>query len=161
MFRSIAICTAFFVALATTTSAQTNVNLGGMAVDTDAAIEVTADALSVDQDNGTAVFEGEVVISQGDMRLSAPRVEVVYGADTSQIDRLVATGGVTIVTAADAAEAETADYNVATGMLTLDGDVLLTQGDSAISAQSMLVNVTDGTATMQGRVRTVLQQGEN
>ncbi|MFN3661446.1 lipopolysaccharide transport periplasmic protein LptA [Yoonia sp.] len=158
MFRFIIFIAMF---LAGSAIAQTNINLGGMAVDTSAAIEVTAESLSIDQQGGTAVFEGDVVIGQGDLRISATRVEVIYGTDTNEIARLIATGNVTFVTAQDAAEAETADYDVVSGMLTLTGDVLLTQGASAISAQSMVVNVTNGTATMQGRVRTVLQQGGN
>jgi lipopolysaccharide export system protein LptA len=142
-------------------NAQTNIDLGGIAVDTSAAIEVTSESLSVDQDTGTAVFEGDVLISQGDLRLSAARVEVIYGTDTSEIARLIATGDVTFVTSQEAAEAETAVYDIPNDLLTLTGDVLLTQGASAISAESMVINVTDGTATMQGRVRTVLQQGGN
>ena len=64
-------------------------------------------------------------------------------------------------TADEAAEAEQADYDIAAGLLVLTGNVLLTQGPSAISANQMTINVTDGTASMEGRVRTVLQQGEN
>lgn len=141
--------------------AQTNIDLGGITVDTSAAIEVTADSLAVDQDTGQAVFSGNVVIGQGDLRLQAGNVEIIYAADTNDINQLIATGSVTFVTADEAAEAQTANYNVVTGMLTLSGDVLLTQGASAISAETMTINVTDGTATMQGRVRTVLQQGDN
>jgi lipopolysaccharide export system protein LptA len=161
VFRFIVICAGIIAVLAGPSLAQTNVNLGGIAVDTAAAIEVTSESLSIDQDTGTAVFEGDVLIAQGDLRISAARVEVIYGADTNRIARLIATGKVTFVTAQEAAEAETADYDITTGLLTLTGDVLLTQGASAISAQSMVVNVTNGTATMQGRVRTVLQQGGN
>ncbi len=161
MFRFLALCTVFLAMIGGAASAQTNINLGGIAVDTAAAIEVTSDSLSVDQETGIAVFEGDVLIAQGDLRLAAARVQVIYGTDTSQIARLIATGDVTFVTAEEAAEAETADYDITTGLLTLTGDVLLTQGASAISAESMVVNVTDGTATMQGRVRTVLQQGGN
>lgn len=141
--------------------AQTNVNLGGVSVDTTAAVEVAADNLSVDQTTGTAVFSGNVVIGQGDLKISAGNVEIIYAETTSDIDRLIATGGVTFVTATEAAEAQAADYNLADGLLTLTGDVLLTQGPSAISAQKMIVNLEDGTARMEGRVRTVLQQGNN
>lgn len=146
---------------ASVAAAQTNIDLGGITVDTSAAIEVSADSLAVDQDTGQAVFSGNVVIGQGDLRLQAGNVEIIYAADTNDINQLIATGNVTFVTADEAAEAQTADYNVVTGMLTLSGDVLLTQGASAISAETMTINVTDGTATMQGRVRTVLQQGDN
>ena len=142
-------------------TAQTNIDLGGITVDTSAAIEVSADSLSVDQDTGRAVFSGNVIIGQGDLRLQAGNVEVVYAANTSDISRLIATENVTFVTADEAAEAQSADYDIATGLLQLTGDVLLTQGASAISAETMVINVTTGTATMEGRVRTVLQQGDN
>lgn len=161
MLRQIALCAFLFVAMAGIAQAQTNVNLGGMTVDTTAAIEVTADSLAVDQETGKAVFDGNVIIGQGDLRLTAGRVEVIYGTGTSEIARLIATGGVTFVTADEAAEAQQADYDITTGLLVLAGDVLLTQGPSAISAGQMTINVADGTATMDGRVRTVLQQGDN
>jgi lipopolysaccharide export system protein LptA len=159
MMKLFAFCAAIF--LAGSASAQTSVALGGLTVDTSAAIEVTADSLSVDQDTSTAVFDGNVIIGQGDLRITAGRVEVVYGSDTSQIARLLASNGVTFVTATEAAEAQQADYDITTGILVLTGEVLLTQGASAISAGRMSINVTDGTATMDGRVRTVLQQGNN
>ncbi len=159
MMKLIAFCTALF--FASSALAQTNIALGGLTVDTSAAIEVTADSLSVDQDTGTAVFDGNVIIGQGDLRITAGRVEIVYGSDTSQIARLVASNGVTFVTASEAAEAQQAEYDITTGLLVLTGEVLLTQGISAISAGRMRINVTDGTATMDGRVRTVLQQGDN
>lgn len=159
MIRLIAILAA--LVLGTSAVAQTNVALGGLTVDTSAAIEVTADSLSVDQDTATAIFAGNVVIGQGDLRLTAGEVTVVYGDDTTQIAQLLATGGVTFVTASEAAEAQEANYDIVTGLLTLTGAVLLTQGASAISAERMQINVTDGTATMDGRVRTVLQQGGN
>jgi lipopolysaccharide export system protein LptA len=161
MLRLIAFCAALSVVTPAATYAQTNVNLGGMEVDTTAAIEVTADSLSIDQDSGQAIFEGNVLIIQGDLRLAAGRVEVVYGTETSEIARLIASEGVTFVTADEAAEAQQANYDVSTGILVLTGEVLLTQGASAISAGQMTINVTDGTASMEGRVRTVLQQGDN
>lgn len=161
MLKKIAFCAVLSLMLPLTAYAQTNINLGGMEVDTSAAVEVTADSLSIDQASGTAVFAGNVMIIQGDLRLTAGRVEVVYGADTSEIARLLASEGVTFVTADEAAEAQQADYDIASGLLVMTGNVLLTQGSSAISAGQMTINVTDGTATMEGRVRTVLQQGGN
>lgn len=161
MLKQIAFCAALSLTLPVTAYAQTNINLGGMEVDTSAAVELTADSLSIDQASGTAVFDGNVMIVQGDLRLTAGRVEVIYGADTSEISRLLASEGVTFVTADEAAEAQQADYDIASGLLVMTGDVLLTQGPSAISAGQMTINVTDGTATMEGRVRTVLQQGGN
>jgi lipopolysaccharide export system protein LptA len=138
--------------------AQTNINLGAISADPSAAVEISADNLSVDQDTGTAVFSGNVVIGQGALRLSAGSVRVVYAEETGDIAQLMASGGVTFVTDTQAAEAASADYNLTTGQLTLSGNVLLSQGASARSADKRTVDLTSGTAQMSGRVRTVFQQ---
>ena len=152
---------AFITALLIATSAygQTNINLGGIRADSTAPVEVAADSLSVDQDSGTAIFTGSVVIGQGDLRLSAGTVQVVYTEKTGNIAQLIASDGVTFVTTTEAAEAQDADYNLITGILTLTGDVLLTQGASALSSDKMTINVNSGSAQMSGRVRTIFQQG--
>ena len=159
MTRSI-IC-AFALLFGTSIIAQTNIDLGGLSADPTAPVEVSADSLTVDQDTGTAVFSGNVLIGQGDLRMSAAQVRVVYDGDTGDIARLVASGGATFVTATEAAEAQEADYDLTSGTLTLRGEVLLTQGASALSADEMVVNLNDGTAQMTGRVRTTFQQGGN
>jgi len=140
-------------------AAQTSVAFGGIQQDTSAPVEISADALSVNQTDGSALYTGNVVIGQGEMRLSAPRVLVVYSEERSAIDRLEATGGVTLVNGPDAAEAERADYNIDAGTIEMSGNVLLTQGQNALTAERMIVNLDDGTARMAGRVRTVLQTG--
>lgn len=136
-----------------------NVAFGTIRQDTSLPVEVTADDLRVDQSTGTAVFNGNVVIGQGEMRLSASRVLVVYRAGQDGIARLEATGGVTLVAGPDAAEAERADYDIDDGSIVMSGNVLLTQGQNALSADTMTVQLSDGTAQMSGRVRTVLQTG--
>ena len=159
MLRAIALLTALTCGSAAV--AQTNINLGGLSADPSAPVEVSADSLSVDQDSGTAVFTGNVVIGQGDLRLNAGNVQVIYSEATGDIARLVASGGVTFVTATEAAEAQSADYDLTGGTLVLSGEVLLTQGASALSADEMRIDLDSGNATMTGRVRTVFQQGGN
>lgn len=135
---------------------------GGLRADTALPVEVTADQLSVSQTDGTATFTGNVVVSQGDMRLSAQRVEVVYGsADRSRIERLHASGQVTLVSGKDAAEAADAVYTIESGAVEMTGDVLLTQGGNTISGQKLIVDLASGTGRMEGRVTTVLQPGGN
>ncbi len=159
MIRLIIAMTA--VLLAGAAYAQTNITLGGLTADPSAAVEIAADNLAVDQSSGSATFSGNVAIGQGDLRLSAATVRVIYSEDTGDIAQLIASGGVTFVTKTEAAEAANADYNLTTGQLTLSGGVLLTQGASALSADRMVVNLKSGTAQMSGRVRTVFQQGNN
>ncbi|MEL7097631.1 MAG: LptA/OstA family protein [Pseudomonadota bacterium] len=157
-----ALLTVLILSLAAPTFAQgTSVSFGTIRQDPDAPVEVTADNLSVDQANGTAVFTGNVLIGQGQMRLTAARVLVVYKSTGDGIERLEASGGVTLVSGPDAAEAERADYNIDRGTIDMAGNVLLTQGPSALTADRMSVNLSDGSARMSGRVKTILQTGNN
>ena len=155
VIRSLALVFAVVVPFAA--AAQTNIALGGISADPNAPVEVTADMLTVDQDTRSAVFTGNVVIGQGDMRIAAASVEVSYDEVTGDIFRFVASGGVTFATATEAAEAQSADYDLETGTLVMTGDVLLTQGTNALSAERMTVNLRDGTAQMEGRVSTIFR----
>ncbi|MFT4012010.1 MAG: lipopolysaccharide transport periplasmic protein LptA [Paracoccus sp. (in: a-proteobacteria)] len=148
---------ALALALATPALAQTGF---GRAQDVGQPVEVTADSLQVNQATGLATFIGNVLIGQGEMRLAADRVTVTYAANNPQkISKLHAEGNVTLASGQDAAEAKAADYDVASGNVVLTGDVLLTQGASVLSGQSVTVNLASGTAQAQGRVRSVLQPG--
>lgn len=138
--------------------AQAEIALGGLSVDASAPVEVTADSLSVDQNTRSAVFAGNVVIGQGEMRIAAGRVEVRYSEESGEISRLMLSDGVTFVTASEEAEAREADYDLTSGMLVLSGDVLLSQGANALAAEQMNINLRDGSARMEGRVRTVFGQ---
>ena len=132
----------------------------GSAQDTRQPVEVTADNLSVDQRTGKAVFSGNVLSGQGQMRLAADRVTVTYAQGSQQrISALRAEGNVTLSSGQDAAEARTADYDVESGNVVLTGDVLLTQGGNVLAGDKVTVNLATGTATAAGRVRSVLQPG--
>ncbi len=140
--------------------AQTSVSIGSLEHDTSLPVEVTSDNLRVENDKGSALFDGNVVVIQGPMRLAAGAVRVEYGADgEGDISRMVATGGITFANGDDAAEAREAVYNPDAGTLELTGDVILTQKGSAISGQRLVVDLGAGTGQMEGRVRTVFQPG--
>ncbi|WP_407943407.1 lipopolysaccharide transport periplasmic protein LptA [Marimonas lutisalis] len=153
-----AACLALLPLVAIAQGAQ--IAFGEMKQDTSLPVEVTADNLAVNQNDGTAIFTGNVLVGQGEMRLSAPRVQVYYAEGSQRVERLQATGGVTFVSGEDAAEAARADYSIDTGMILMQGDVLLVQGDSALTADRMTVDIQSGTAQMEGRVKTVLQANE-
>lgn len=135
---------------------NTNVAFGSIKADPTLPVEVTADTLDVNQADGSAEFNGNVLIGQGEMRLTAERVLVVYNQDNSAIERMEATGGVVLVSGPDAAEADRADYTIDTGVIVMTGDVLLTQGANALTSNQMTVNLITGTAQMTGRVKTIL-----
>ncbi|MGI3169648.1 lipopolysaccharide transport periplasmic protein LptA [Pseudooceanicola sp. C21-150M6] len=129
---------------------------GAGSIDPDDPVEVESDSLNVNQSDGTAEFIGNVVIIQGEMRLAAPRVLVVYDDAGERITSMEATGGVTLVSGPDAAEAQTASYSIDSGKVVMTGDVLVTQGQSTLASQTLTVDLGAGTAQMDGRVRTIL-----
>lgn len=136
-----------------------SVEFGGLRQDASLPVEVSADSLTVSQTDGSALFEGNVIAVQGDLRLTAGAVQVRYAAGGGGIETLTATGGVTLVSATDAAEAREAVYSVPAGSVVMTGDVLLTQGQSAISGQKLVLDLAAGTGRMEGRVQTVFNPG--
>lgn len=138
--------------------AQTTTAFGGVKADITAPVELAADHMSVDQGTGKAVLTGNITIAQGQMRLSALKVTVTYGdAERRRIKTLEAEGDVLLVSGPDAAEARNASYDVSSGIVTLTGDVLLSQGVNIMSSQKMTINLATGSAQAEGRVRSVLQ----
>ncbi|MDO9525052.1 MAG: lipopolysaccharide transport periplasmic protein LptA [Gemmobacter sp.] len=155
---SFALAIAMMIANPVVATAQgVSVGFSGLRQDTSVPIEVTADELTVDQGEGKAVFNGNVLVVQGDLRMTSGKVEVEYGADGTGISQLTATGGVTVVTAQEAAESAEAVYTIASGALVMSGAVLLTQGPSTISGERLVADLTAGTGRMEGRVKTVFQ----
>jgi lipopolysaccharide export system protein LptA len=141
--------------------AQQTIAFGDLNQDTTQPVQVQADQLAVNNADGTAVFSGNVVVVQGEMKLAAGEVKVTYGTEQSDIETLVASGGVTVTNLGDAAEAREAVYTIDSGEIVLSGDVLLTQGGSAMAGQKLTINLKDGTGVMEGRVTTTFVPGGN
>ncbi len=143
----------------------TQVPFGGLRQDASLPVEITADQLKVDQGDGSAEFIGNVRVGQGEMRLSAARVRVEYAAEngeaTGRISRLLASGGVTLVNGAEAAEADEAEYSIEKGQIVMIGHVILTQGANALSSARMVIDLNKGSAVLHGRVKTIFKSGGN
>lgn len=139
----------------------TNVAFGGLRADTTLPVQVQADTLTISQADGAALFSGNVLVTQGEMRLTAAEIAVEYAADRKSIQRLHATGKVLIVNASDAAEADQAIYTIQTGEVVMTGNVLLTQGQVAMAAERLVINLQTGTGKMEGRVTTTFTPGKN
>ncbi len=141
--------------------AQVNVGFGGEAHDADQPLEVVSDGLRVNQETGEAVFSGNVIVVQGGLRMTAAEVQVLYSEDSAgaqNVDRVIATGGVLMTQGADTAEGNEAIYETSTGLMRLFGNVLVTQGAVVIAGDTMVVNLETGNGTVDGRVRTILNQ---
>ncbi|PWE33591.1 lipopolysaccharide transport periplasmic protein LptA [Maritimibacter sp. 55A14] len=137
------------------------VPFGTLSHDMKLPVEVSADQLDVDQEDGDALFSGHVRVGQGDMRLAAERLRVIYAKDPetgrTRISQMHATGGVVVTNLDEAAESDEAVYSIDAGTIVMTGNVLLTQGPNAISGQRFTVDLATGKGTMQGPVRTILR----
>jgi lipopolysaccharide export system protein LptA len=142
---------------------QVKLPFGGMTHDTKQAVEIVADSFTISQNRGSAEFVGNVVVGQGDLRLSAGKIEVEYavedGLATGRIGQMVASEGVTVVSGTEAAEAQRATYSIDQGKILLEGNVLLTQGENALSGQKIVIDLRDGSAQVLGRVKTIFNAG--
>ncbi len=159
-FAALSLCLVISAGWASAQVPGTQVAFGAVKADTSLPVEVTADTLAVNQADGSAEFTGNVLVGQGDMRLSARRVLVIYTENGGAIERLEAVGDVVLVSGPDAAEARRADYSINSGVIVMSGDVLLTQGANALTSDRMTVNLSTGTANMAGRVKTIFQSGD-
>lgn len=158
--RAVAIALAITVVAQPVSAQGTSVAFGGLKHDSSLPVEITADALNVDQATGTAVFSGGVAIGQGSMRLTAGRVEVIYApGDSGNISLLRASEGVTLTNGGEAVEAASAEYSIENGSVVLTGNVLLTQGPNALSGDRMTIDLNTGAGRIDGRVKTILQTG--
>ncbi|WP_430465448.1 lipopolysaccharide transport periplasmic protein LptA [Tabrizicola sp.] len=165
--RFIALTFALFLALpvalvaAAAVAQGTNVAFGGLKADTRLPVEVTSENLTVDQTDGSATFAGDVLVKQGEMRIEADSVRVEYDTTGKAIARLHASGGVLVVNATDAAQAESAVYTIASGEVVMTGNVLLTQGQATIRGAALVINLQTGTGRIEGGVTTTFTPGGN
>ncbi len=146
---------------ADTEETGTTIAFGDRKQNTDAPIDVTSAQLTIDENANTALFTGDVVVIQDSMTLYAPWVKVFYKEDQSGISFLKAKDGVTLIQNDEAAEGETADYDLEKEIIVMNGDVLVTQKLSAIASDKMTIKLDDGTALMTGRVKSLLRTNSN
>mgnify|MGYP001041292786 FL=1 len=154
----------FMGGLANMAPAQVNIGFGGVPHAQDQTIEVTADTLQVDETTGDAIFSGNVIVVQGDLRMAAENVHVSYAQENDgprEIVAVTASGGVLLTQGAAAAEGTEARYDVRENVIRLNGDVMVAQGDLNLAGERLVIDMITGQGTMVGRVRTTLGAAES
>ncbi len=117
-----------------------------------APVDVEADRIEVQDRADRAVFSGNVRVNQGGLRLSAARLTVAYsnGGGGVDIDRLDASGGVTVTSASESASGEFAIYDLPRRIITVVGGVTLTKGGNRISGGRLVIDLNSGRAVVDG-----------
>jgi lipopolysaccharide export system protein LptA len=125
--------------------------------DTSLPIEITADSLEVVQDRKIATFAGKVDAVQGDLVLTADQLRVHYGDEAGaapgppgmgSIRRIEAEGNVFLSSPRETAQGDSGVYDVTANQLTMEGAVVLTQGENVIRGQRLEVDLVSGRSRM-------------
>ena len=118
---------------------------------TNAPVDVAADRIEVQDRADRAIFSGNVVARQADLTLNAARVTVAYSNPGSiEIQRIDASGGVTVRSPSETARGQFAIYDLNRRLITLLGGVTLTRGESQVRGGRLVLDLTTGRAVMDG-----------
>ena len=127
-----------------------------------APVDVTADRIEVQDRADRALFVGNVHATQAELTLDTARLTVAYsskrgaacaapsGAGGVQIHRLDASGGVVVHSASETAKGDLGIYDLDRKLITIIGDVRLTQKDNVVTGQRLVINLDTGRAVVDG-----------
>ena len=118
---------------------------------TNAPVNFAADRIEVQERADRAIFSGNVVAQQAEMTLNAARVTVAFSdAGRVEIQRIDASGGVTVRSPSETARGQFAIYDLRSRLITLLGGVTLTRGDSRVNGGRLVLDLNSGRAVMDG-----------
>jgi lipopolysaccharide export system protein LptA len=124
---------------------------GRSGFNSNAPVDVEADRIEVQDRADRAIFSGNVIARQGNMTMNAARLTVAY-TDTRGVDvqRLEASGGVTLRTPSETARSSFALYDVNRRIVTMTGGVNLTQGQNRVQGGRLVLDLNSHRAVMDG-----------
>lgn len=137
--------------------------LGGLAVsgalaqslagfNSSAPVDYSADSIVLQDKAGRVVLEGNVDITQGDLKLRAARTTVSYtDAGGVKIQRIDATGGVTVTRGTQTARGDVGVYDFNRRVITLAGNVSLRRAGDVLNGGRLVIDLNSGLASVDGR----------
>jgi len=126
----------------------------------DAPVDVAADRIEVQDRADRAIFAGNVHVTQDELTLNTARLTVAYSSGGGvQINRLDASGGVTVRSPSETAKGDFGIYDLDRKLITLVGDVVLSREGSQLSGQRLVIDLESGRAVIDGGPAGVGQSG--
>ncbi len=117
----------------------------GQIGDSSQPLDTTAERIENRDSEGKTVLIGSVDITQGDRRLMADRVELLWtqtaAGERGDIERVIATGNVRYFSPTQNASGDRGVYELATETITLTGEVVITQGENVITTTHFVSNL--------------------
>ena len=117
-----------------------------------APVDYAADRIELQDRANRVLLSGNVDITQAGLRLQAARMTVAYrNAGGIEIDRIDANGGVVVTKGEERASGNVGIYDFNKRIITLIGDVALRQGGNTLNGGRMVIDLTTGRSTVDGR----------
>lgn len=107
---------------------------------------IARDSLEYYEQRQIAVARGEALAIRDDRRLRADMLTAHFGegGQRASMERIEATGNVLVSTPTEIVRAEKGEYNPASGLATLTGNVKITRGDTQLNGDRAEVNLQTG-----------------
>lgn len=119
--------------------------------DVNAPVSFSADRIEVQDRADRVVISGNVQVNQAGMQVNSSRMTIAYSqAGGTQVNRIDATGGVTVRRADQIAKGSVAIYDLDRKLITMVGNVELTQGANRLNGGRLLIDLNTGRATVDG-----------
>jgi lipopolysaccharide export system protein LptA len=126
--------------------------------DSNAPVNFTADRIEVQDRADRVVVSGNVEVTQAGMTLNAARMTVAYNNQRGgsapggvEIDRIDASGNVVVTKADQTARGNVAIYDLNSKLITMLGNVTLTQGANRLTGGRLVMDLNSGRSTVDGR----------
>lgn len=114
-------------------------------------VNYAADRIELQDQQNRVVLSGNVVIEQGDLRLTAARTTVAYTDNGSlRIQRIDATGGVVVTRGAERASGAAGVYDFDRRVIVLSGGVALRRGSDTLNGGRLVVDLQSGRSSVDG-----------
>lgn len=129
--------------------------LGAQAIagfNSNAPVNYAADRIELQDRQNRVVLSGNVDIKQGDMNLRAARTTVAYtNAGSLKIQRIDATGGVSVARGSETARGDVAVYDFNRRVITMAGNVALRRGSDTLNGGRLVMDLATGVSSVDGR----------
>jgi lipopolysaccharide export system protein LptA len=140
----------------------------------DEPIQIEADRLEVADKEGTALFSGNVAVTQGSTQMRTKNLKVLYARDAQgkagpggNVKKIEASGGVAVKSKDQVASADKAIVDMDTQIASLSGNVSVSQGNNIITGCQITINMKtnnidvkpcDDTGGGSGRVKVLIDR---
>ena len=142
-------------AFAVTLAALGGIQLHAQAIaghNSNAPVSYEAGRIELQDRQNRVVLSGNVIVRQAGLTVSSDRMLVNYSdAGSLSIQRITATGGVSVTRGNEAARGDVAVYDFNRRIITMAGNVRLNRGSDTLNGGRLVIDLRSGVSSVDGR----------